>query len=101
MHSLKKHPLFDSDLEAAALRYGPRNPAVAACLIDEAVIAIRTVAAAPLRYSVWRGETRRVRLHRFPHLVFYEFHDDTIYLLAIAHGARGLPALLNERRPNG
>ena len=80
MHSLEKHPLFDCDLEAAALWYGRRNPAVATRLIDEAAIAIRTVVAEPLRFSIWRGEIRRVRLRGFSYLVFYEFRDDTIYL---------------------
>ena len=100
MHLLEKHPLFDCDLEEAAIWYGARNPAVAARLIDEAAIAIRTVLADPLRFSLWQGEIRRVRLRRFPNLVFYEFRDNIVYLTALAHGARDLSALLKERRPN-
>ena len=101
MHSLEKHPLFDCDLEEAALWYGGRNPAVAARLIDEAALAIHAVVADPLRFSVWQGEIRRVKLRDFPHLVFYEFHDHTVYLVALAHGARNLPALLKGRLDNG
>ena len=101
MHSLEKHPLFDCDLEEAALWYGVRNPAAAAHLIDETARVIRSVLAEPLRFPLWAGETRRVRLHRFPHLVFYELRDSTVYLVALAHGARDLPALLKGRLENG
>lgn len=99
MHLLEKHPLFDCDLEEAALWYGTRNPAVAARLIDEAASAIRAAVANPLRFSVWRAEVRRVKLRGFSHLVFYEFRDNTVFLIALAHGARDLPELLKERLP--
>lgn len=101
MHLVEKHPLFDCDLKEAALWYGVRNPAVAARLIDEAELAIRAVVANPLRFSIWRGPIRRVKLRRYPHLVFYEIHDKTVYLLALAHGARDLPTLLGERHSPG
>ena len=54
MHSLEKHPLFDCDLEEAALWYGVRNPAAAARLIDETAVAVRSAVAEPFRFSVWR-----------------------------------------------
>ena len=101
MHLLAKHPLFDCDLKEAALWYGERNPAVAARLIDNAESAIRAVVDSPFRFSVWRGPIRRVKLRRFPHLVFYEIHHNTVYLLALARGARNLPALLSERHSHG
>jgi plasmid stabilization system protein ParE len=101
MHLLKKHPRFDCDLKEAALWYGGRNPAVAARLIDDAQLAIRAVIANPLRFSIWRGPIRRIKLRRFPHLVFYEFHNNTVFLLALAHGARNLPAVLSTRHSRG
>lgn len=101
MHSLEKHPLFDCDLEEAALWYGARNPAAAARLIDETARAIRSVVAEPLRFPLWAGEIRRVRLYRFPHFVFYELRGHIVYLVALAHGARDLPALLKGRLENG
>ena len=70
MLSLKKHPLFDYDLETAALWYGQRNPASAERLIDDTALTIRTIMADPLQFWVWAGETRRIRLRRFPYLVF-------------------------------
>ena len=98
MHSLEKHPLFDCDLEETALWYGVRNPAAAARLIDETAAAVRSAVAEPFRFSVWRDEIRRVRLRRFPHSVFYEVRGNTVYLTALAHGARDLLALLKERQ---
>jgi hypothetical protein len=92
MHLLEKHPLFDCDLKEAALWYGERNPAVAAQLINEAELAVRAVAASLLRFSIWSGQIRRIKLRRFPHLV---------YLVALAHGARNLPALLSGRHSHG
>lgn len=101
MPSLKKHPLFDCDLEAAALWYGERNPAIAERLIDDTALTIRTIVADPLRLSVWAGETCRIRLRRFPHLIFYEFRHETVYLMALTHGARDLSSLVKERRSSG
>ena len=101
MHSLEKHPLFDCDLEEAALWYGARNPAAAGRLIDETAAAVRTAVADPLRFSIWHGEIRRVRVKRFPHSVFYEVRGNTVYLTALAHGARDLAALLKERQSHG
>jgi plasmid stabilization system protein ParE len=101
MRLLEKHPRFDCDLEKAALWYGGRNPAVAARLIDDAKLAICAVIASPLRFPIWRGPIRRIKLRRFPHLVFYEFHNNTVYLLALAHGARNLPAVLRARHSRG
>ena len=97
MPSLTKHPLFDCDLEAAALWFGRRNPAVAARLIDQTALAIRMITTDTSRFPIWAGATRRVRLRKFPYLVFYEFDGETIYLTALGHGARDLPALLDER----
>ena len=101
MPSLKKHPLFDCDLEAAAFWYGQRNPAIAERLIDDTALTIRTNMVDPLRFSVWAGETRRIRLRRFPYLIFYDFRQETVYLVALAHGARDLSSLLQERRSAG
>ena len=101
MLSLKKHPLFDYDLETAALWYGQRNPAIAERLIDDTALTIRTIMADPLWFWVWAGETRRIRLRRFPYLIFYDFRQETVYLVALAHGARDLSSLLQERRSAG
>jgi plasmid stabilization system protein ParE len=101
MHSLEKHPLFDCDLEEAALWYGARNPAAAARLIDETAAAVRNAVADPFRFSVWRGEIRRVRVRRFPHSVFFEVRGNTVHLTALAHGARDLSALMMERQSPG
>ena len=98
MHLLEKHPLFDCDLEAAALWYGVRDPAVAERLIEEVASAIRIVVSDPLRFPVWDGEIRRVRRHGFPYMVYFELRNNTIYLSALAHGARDLPTLLRDRR---
>ncbi len=97
MHSLDKHALFDCDLEEAALWYGARNPAVAAHLIDATARAVRSVLAEPLRFALWEGDVRRVRLRRFPYLLFYETRGDTVCLVALTHAARDVTTMLGRR----
>ena len=101
MHALFKHPSVDGDIQEAALWYFPHDPAVAVRLVDEVQIAIRSAAEAPLRYSVQFAHVRRVRLHRFPHSVFFTVSRDSVLILAVLHGARAVESLVQGRALRG
>ncbi len=94
---LLKHPLVDCDIEEAALWYHLRNPAVAVRLIDETLAAMRAAAGNPLQFSIRFADVRRVRLHGFPHSIWFRLLGESVYILALAHGARDLEALLGAR----
>src|SRR5262245_29243033 len=101
MHALVKHPLVNSDVEEAAFWYDQRNPDVAVRFVDEARAAMFAAAKNPLHFSVRFEDVRRVRLRRFPHSVFFQAREQTVFVLAVLHGARDIEKLVLERKTNG
>jgi plasmid stabilization system protein ParE len=97
LHVLVKHPLLDCDLEAAALWYSSKNPAVAERLIDEARDAMRLVAQHPFHFSKRFGEVRRIRLTGFPHSLYFYVSGETVVVVAIIHGSRNVEEILRTR----
>lgn len=97
MHALVKHPLVDCDVEEAALWYSQRDPQVATRLIDETRSAMRAAAENPLQYAVRFDDVRRVRLRHFPHSVFFKVAGDTVFVLALLHGAREIENVIQGR----
>ena len=51
--------------------FGYANISAGVQIIEEVASAIRIVVADPLRFPVWDGEIRRVRLHGFPYMVYF------------------------------
>jgi len=94
---LVKHPLFDCDLEEAALWYSRDDSGVSYDLIVATESAMRAAVRTPLQFPVRYKHYRRIRLSRFPHSVYYRFEEDTVYMLALIHGARDVEQLLKQR----
>lgn len=65
------HPEALSEAEAAADWYRERSPRAADAFLAELDRAIETIAAAPERYPMFLGGTRRFLLRRFPFSVVY------------------------------
>jgi plasmid stabilization system protein ParE len=99
MPALVKHPLVDCDVEEAALWYLARNPQVADRFIEEVRSAMLAAGRDPLRFPVLFAEVRRVRIHQFPHSVFFRVQGDTVFVLAVLHGSREVQAILTGRTP--
>lgn len=49
---------------------------------------IAVAARLPLAAPLWRGDTRRRRVARFPYLVFFRVRDEVLDVIAIAHTSR-------------
>jgi len=100
MRPLVKHPLVDRDVGEAAIWYHQRDPDVAVRFIDEIRAAMRAAAADPDHYMVRFEDVRRVRFDRFPHSIFFRFSGNTVYALAVLHGARDVEKLIQGRTPH-
>jgi plasmid stabilization system protein ParE len=79
--------------------YNQRDPNVAVRLVDEARHAMYAAAKNPLHFVVRFEDVRRVRLRHFPHSVFFKVRDNTIFILAVLHGAREVEKLVLGRKP--
>jgi plasmid stabilization system protein ParE len=97
LHALVKHPLLDCDLEAAALWYSSKNPAIAERLIDEARRAMHLAAQHPFHFSKRFGEVRRIRLTGFPHSLYFYARAETVIVIAIIHGSQNVEEILRTR----
>jgi plasmid stabilization system protein ParE len=98
MFALEKHPLVDCDLEEAALWDAARGGRVAERFVAASEEAIRGVGREPLLHRERFEEVRRANLAGFPYGVFYIVQRETVYVLAVLHGARDHRAAL-DRRP--
>jgi toxin ParE1/3/4 len=98
MHALHKHPLVEGDLAEAAFWYHEREAEVAVRLVDETRLAMFAAAKHPFHFLVCFGTVRRVRVRHFPHSVFFEVRGQTVFVLAVLHGAREVEKLVLERK---
>jgi toxin ParE1/3/4 len=97
-----------ADVEAAVQWYAQQ---AGMSLVDDFLAALETayahIAHHPSSGSPrWAAalkleDVRGWRVPRFPHVVFYAEHDDTIEVWRVLHGARDIPATLIELDPFG
>ena len=88
VRQVRWHLEAGAEAEAAARWYRERSAATAERFVGEIKQAIETILEAPQRWPVGFRSTRKVKLPCFPFLVVYRESDQTIAILAIAHGRR-------------
>lgn len=98
MRALIKHPLLDCDVEEAALWYHLKQPGVEEKLIEEVERTIFLVVERPLQFAIRFEDIRRAKVPGFPHGVYFIVTDDSVFILALIHGARDVKAILATRR---
>lgn len=82
------HPKAIAEARAALQWYRARSPAAADAFLSEIDHAIDQIAEAPDRWPNYVQGTRRYPLHRFPYSVVYRKQDQTVQIIAVAHGRR-------------
>lgn len=85
-----------ADLADAAKYYEAESPGLGARFLRETRAFLDQIAEQPALYSLYRRETHSARVPRFPYLVLYRFDRQTIWILAVMHGARD-PRVLRKR----
>ena len=88
LRQLYLHPAAVEEAEAAARWYRERSPRAAARFVDEVNQAIDKILGTPHRWPRGSHGTRKAKLPCFPFAVIYHASDDTIQILAVAHGSR-------------
>jgi toxin ParE2 len=86
--SFSFHPDAIAEALPAARRYKERTQSAAEKFIAELDQVIEKTAAAPFRWPITQRGTRQVRLPRFPYFVIYRSTENSIPILAVAHGHR-------------
>lgn len=77
------------DFREARAYYTARSAGAAARFIEAVDVAVERIARAPESLSIVSGKYRRVRVEKFPHnLIFYEWSEFDIRVVAVAHTSR-------------
>ena len=85
------HPEAANETVDAALFYKRRDPEVSRRFRTEVYAAIERARSQPLVYRVFEEDLRKVRVERFPYAVVFRLtSNDTLQVLAVAHGSREL-----------
>lgn len=82
------HPEAIMEAEAAIEWYAERSSRAAESFLLEIEAAVAAIAAAPERWPLVDGSSRRYLLRRFPYALIYRRVDESIEVLAVAHGRR-------------
>ena len=86
------HPDAAEELAESARFYESRLPGLGVEFLDEIDRAIDTIASAPERYVVVRGNIRRFSVRRFPYGIYYRTLPVVVRILVSKHHSR-LPDL--------
>ena len=77
------------ELEEAAEYYELRKEGLGREFIDEVEHVTELIRSFPGGWPQMTPKSRRCRTRRFPYGVVYQFHDESITILAVMHLARG------------
>ncbi len=91
------HPEADLEFVEAAARYEAEVPGLGLQFAAEVERVIELIVERPDLGAAVHGEIRHFVLRRFPFSVVYFVHDESVYVLAVAHGSRA-PGYWRSRR---
>jgi len=84
------------DIEEACRWYNEQRPGLRHEFLAELKASLARIAENPQMYATGYRSVRSARLHRFPYVVHYRIHGETVVVLAVLHGSRD-PALWRRR----
>jgi len=85
---VRLHPAALAEAVAAFAWYGERSESAAGRFLDELDWAIERISQQPGTYPPFGAGTRRIRLPHFPYLVIFRVVEDSLEVIAVAHGRR-------------
>jgi toxin ParE1/3/4 len=92
--------VFRPEAEADSLEtrdwYERQQPGLGGAFADLLDETVDRIEAMPQMYAVVFRDVRRVKLRRFPYLIYYRLASELIEVIAVLHGSRD-PKLWQER----
>ena len=89
-------PEAEVDLLETRDWYERQRPGLGEAFTNLADETVDRIEAMPQMYAVVFRDVRRVKLRRFPYLIYYRVSSDLIEVIAVLHGSRD-PKLWHER----
>jgi len=81
-------PEAERDLSEAYEWYEAQVPGLGAQFVEEFERTLESIQQFPEKQAAIYRDVRRALTHRFPYLVFYVIHEDTISVLGVLHASR-------------
>jgi len=82
------HPEADLEYLSSLAWYKDRSRSAALDFEREFQRAVSAIAGAPERWPIYFSRFRRYSLHQFPFSIVYRVVNETVFVLAVAHGHR-------------
>jgi len=88
MTKIEFHTEAQSELEDAHAWYRERSELAARAFAAEIDYAIRSISMSPAAWPQTGSNEHRFFFRRFPYSIIYRFHQDVVFIMAIAHQKR-------------
>ena len=85
---LRVRKLARAEIQAAFEWYLVRSPRAGAEFLEAVDAALKSIARAPKRQAIVRGQLRRRLLKGFPYAVYYKLYPRAISVVGVIHGRR-------------
>lgn len=95
--AVRFHPAAAEEAQAAFAWYAERSLAAADGFRDELRHAVEAISEAPERWPRYGAHARRYIFPRFPFSLIYGLRNDSVEVIAVAHGKRR-PGYWESRR---
>ena len=97
VRSIRYHPLFDSDVLAAAKWYDARQEGLGSDFAKRVQFATSALIADPERHTSIEYGLRYWPIVRFPYVVFYDLTDVEVLVLGVMHTSQESTKWLERR----
>jgi mRNA-degrading endonuclease RelE of RelBE toxin-antitoxin system len=86
--NLYLHPQASDEMAESAVYYDERSTGLGEKFLAEIEKSISVILENPYLWAADEKGRRKCRVRRFPYQVIYRVHQETVYILAIAHTKR-------------
>ena len=84
------------DIVEIAKWYDLKSVELSKRFIEQFDIAINKISKTPDAFSYLYDDVRKIRLHKFPYLIFYKVKEQTVFIYGVIHAKRN-PYLYKKR----
>jgi len=85
MHKVEVHPLVYEELEQARLWYENQAEGLGEEFLNSVDFALKTVQNSPETWPGYLVKFKRFLVHRFPFAIIYQYDENKIQIIAVAH----------------
>ncbi len=90
-------PQAKVDIKKASKYYGPKDSELSTSFRDEVKVTTKYIKQYPEGFEIKHKAFRGCRVKRFPYIVFYRVHNDSIVVVAVLGSKQDRDTILDKR----